>query len=152
MVSLISVGIAVGGVVAGQLSRKLSDNAVVQIGMWGVIAMCFLLSITIPGYGHLLGMVGTIPVLALLGAAAAFFAIPIQVFLQARPPEELKGRMIAVMNQANFFAIVMSGVVYLILDQIVNIADWPRSTIFAAMGLMFLPVAILYQMDSSELE
>lgn len=150
MVSLISVGIAVGGVVAGQLSGKLSDNTVVQIGMWSVVVLCLLMSITIPGYGHVLGQAGTIPVLILLGAAAAFFAIPIQVFLQARPPEALKGRMIAVMNQANFFAIVMSGIVYLVLDKLVDFADLPRSTIFAAMGLMFLPVAILYRLDSSD--
>lgn len=150
MVSLISIGIAVGGVVAGQLSRKVSDDTVVKIGTWGTVVMCFLLSISIPGHGHLLGLAGSIPVLMLLGAAAAFFAIPIQVFLQARPPEALKGRMIAVMNQANFFAIVISGAVYMLLDKVIEVADLPRSLIFAAMGLLFLPVAIFYRLDSAE--
>jgi acyl-[acyl-carrier-protein]-phospholipid O-acyltransferase/long-chain-fatty-acid--[acyl-carrier-protein] ligase len=145
MVSLISVGIAVGGAVAGALSRKLSDKVVIQIGMWGVVAFCAVLAISLPGGRHLLGFGGSIPVLMLLGASAAFFAIPIQVFLQARPPEELKGRMIAVMNQANFFAIVMSGVLYQILNSILTSADLPRSTVFGAMAVLFLPVAIFYR-------
>ena len=150
MVSLISVGIAAGGVTAGWLCRRLSDPAVIRIGSWGVISFCGILSVTIPGRGHLLGFGGSIPMLMLLGAAAAFFAIPIQVFLQARPPHELKGRMIAVMNQANFFAIVMSGVVYIVLDAIIGWADWPRSAVFAAMGLLFLPVALFFKLDPSE--
>ena len=147
MVSLISVGIAAGGVAAGWLSRRASANVVIRIGMGGVVVCCALLSISIPDRGHLLGFAGSVPVLMLLGASAAFFAIPIQVFLQARPPEELKGQMIAVMNQANFLAIVISGAVYILLDQLINAVDGPRSAVFAAMALLFLPVALLYRMD-----
>lgn len=149
MVSLISVGIAAGGAAAGSLSRRMSDGVIIRIGMVGVVAFCLLISITLPGGRHLLGFAGGIPVLMMLGASAAFFAIPIQVFLQARPPEALKGRMIAVMNQANFFAIVLSGVVYILLDLLINATGLPRSALFAAMGLMFLPVAILYRLDES---
>lgn len=156
LVALISVGIAMGGLIAGALTRKISDNFVIQIGMWGTVAFCALLAITLPGsedepgHGHLLGFAGCVPVLMLLGASAAFFAIPIQVFLQDRPPQELKGRMIAIMNQANFFAIVLSGAVYMLLDRTITAADWPRSYLFAAMALLFLPVAILYKLDSVE--
>lgn len=158
LVALISVGIAIGGAVAGALTRRLSGNFVIQIGMWGTVVFCTLLSITLPGgsespgQGHLLGFWGCIPVLMLLGASAAFFAIPIQVFLQSRPPDQLKGRMIAVMNQANFFAIVISGFVYSVLDRIITAADWPRSYLFAAMALLFLPVAILYKLAPDEEE
>lgn len=156
LVALISVGIAIGGLIAGSLTRKMSDNFVIQIGMWGTVLFCAVLSITLPGAeagpgnGHLLGFAGCVPVLMLLGASAAFFAIPIQVFLQDRPPHQLKGRMIAVMNQANFFAIVISGAVYMLLDRVITAADWPRSYLFAAMALLFLPVAILYKLDSKE--
>lgn len=157
LVALISVGIAVGGLIAGTLTRKMSDNFVIQIGMWGTVLFCALLSITLPGeraapdQGHLLGFAGIVPVLMLLGASAAFFAIPIQVFLQDRPPHQLKGRIIAVMNQANFFAIVLSGAVYMLLDRVITAADWPRSYLFAAMALLFLPVAIFYKLDSKEI-
>ncbi|MEM1225012.1 MAG: MFS transporter [Planctomycetota bacterium] len=149
MVSLISVGIAAGGAIAGILSRRFSGTVIIRLGMFGVVVFCLLLSITLPGGQHLLGFGGVIPVLMLLGASAAFFAIPIQVFLQDRPPEDLKGRMIAVMNQANFFAIVMSGVAYILIDQWINAMDWPRSTVFAVMALAFLPVAVFYRLDAA---
>lgn len=152
MVSLISVGIAFGGVAAGWLCRKKSDSLVIHIGTWGVVVFCSLLAVTLPGRGHLLGFAGSIPTLMLLGASAAFFAIPIQVFLQDRPPESLKGRMIAVMNQANFFAIVLSGALYMALDAIIRSADWPRSAVFAAMAVLFLPVALFFRLDASELD
>ncbi|TWU64917.1 MFS transporter [Crateriforma conspicua] len=150
MVSLISVGIAIGGVVAGWLTRKTSARTVLHIGCWGVVLFCVLLAITVPGRGHLLGFPGSIPALMLLGASAAFFAIPIQVFLQSRPPDELKGRMIAVMNQANFIAIVGSGVLYQIMDLVISQADLPRSSVFAAMAVLFVPVAIVYRLDDSD--
>jgi MFS family permease len=150
MVALISIGIAAGGALAGWLSRGGSGQKVLVIGMWGVVIWCGLLAITIPGQGHLLGLAGSVPVLVLLGAAAAFFAIPIQVFLQARPPDDLKGRMIAVMNQANFLAIVVSGVVYMLIDGLITAMGWPRSALFAAMAFIFLPVAILYRMEPDE--
>jgi MFS family permease len=158
MVALISIGIAVGGVTAGWLSRSAgssgggsADQRVIRWGMWGVVICCALLAITIPGMGLLVGVWGLPVVLILLGGAAAFFSIPIQVFLQARPPAELKGRMIAVMNQANFFAIVLSGAVYIVLDIFVTAQAWPRSAIFGAMTVMFLPVAIFFKLDSTSL-
>jgi len=150
MVALISVGIAVGGGLAGVISRRASEALVIRIGMWGVVLFSGLLAITIPGRGHLLGYAGTIPVLMLLGTSAALFAIPIQVFLQSRPPDALKGRMIAVMNQANFLAIVLAGALYQLLDALINAADWPRSAVFAAMAILFLPVAILYRLEPAE--
>ncbi len=150
MVALISIGIAVGGVAAGWLSRSGSDQRVISLGTWGVVICCALLAITLPGVGLLVGDFGLPLMLILLGAAAAFFAIPIQVFLQARPPAELKGRMIAVMNQANFFAIVMSGAIYMLLDQLIVAMDWPRSAVFAAMGILFLPVAIFFRLGAGD--
>ncbi len=108
LVSLISVGIAIGGAAAGSVTRRIGTGRVLRLGLFGMVVFCALMSIS-PGGKHLLGFAGSIPVLIALGASAAFFAIPIQVFLQDRPPENLKGRMIAVMNQTNFLAIVVSG-------------------------------------------
>jgi acyl-[acyl-carrier-protein]-phospholipid O-acyltransferase/long-chain-fatty-acid--[acyl-carrier-protein] ligase len=54
------------------------------------------------GQKLLLGLNATRITLLLLGISAAIYSIPLQVFLQDRPPDMLKGRMIATMNQANF--------------------------------------------------
>ena len=48
------------------------------------------------------------------------FAIPLQVFLQARPPDELKGRLIATQNFLNWIAIIFSGVIYFVFIKLVT--------------------------------
>ena len=149
LVSLISVGIAIGGAAAGWATRKIGTGRVLRLGLVGMVVFCAVMSVSIGGK-HLLGFNGSVPALIALGASAAFFAIPIQVFLQARPPENLKGRMIAVMNQANFLAIVVSGGLYMALDRAIHAADWPRSTLFAAMSVLFLPVAVFFRLDEAE--
>jgi acyl-[acyl-carrier-protein]-phospholipid O-acyltransferase/long-chain-fatty-acid--[acyl-carrier-protein] ligase len=145
MTATIGLGIAVGAVLAGRLSHGKVDFRLVQLGAWSLVALLLILSISLPGGRHGLGFSGSLPVLILLGAAAGFFAIPVQVFLQTRAPEGLKGRMIATMNVTNFIAIWLAGYCYDLGDAIVNRLDWPRSSIFGFMALMMLPVAIFYR-------
>lgn len=145
LAGVIAIGIAVGAMVAGKISNGKTDFRIVRAGMWGLVVWLLLLSISRAGGVHLLGFVGSLPVLILLGFSAGFFAIPLQVFIQSRPADDQKGQMIAVMNQANFIAILLSGVVYLGFDKLVDAQDWPRSYIFAMMALLVLPMAIFYR-------
>jgi acyl-[acyl-carrier-protein]-phospholipid O-acyltransferase/long-chain-fatty-acid--[acyl-carrier-protein] ligase len=190
MAAMIGLGIALGGVLAGRLSHGRANPRVARAGLWGIVAMLLLISISLPiddssrpktvtanevsspaggsevtsegvdvpasptgnasvadanrRYRHLLGFWGSLPALATLGIAAAMFAIPLQVFVQSRPPDDQKGRMIAVMNQANFLAILLSGVVYGLFDSLVVALGWPRSPIFAMMAVLVVPVLLLY--------
>jgi acyl-[acyl-carrier-protein]-phospholipid O-acyltransferase/long-chain-fatty-acid--[acyl-carrier-protein] ligase len=57
--------------------------------------------------------------------------------------------MIAVMNQANFIAILLSGVIYSLFDRWVKAQAWPRSYIFAMMAMLILPMAIFYRPKNS---
>jgi len=144
LAAIIGLGIAVGAVIAGRLSHGRADFRIVRVGLWGIVACLLPLSLA-PGGAHLLGFQGSLLVLALLGMAAGFFAIPVQVFIQSRPPKEQKGRMIAVMNLVNFIAILCSGILYGLFDWIVEDRGWPRSTIFAMMAAIVLPLAVLYR-------
>ena len=141
---MIAVGIAAGAVIAGKLSRGKVDFRFVRLGSWGIVGCAGMMSISTQ-QGQILGYAGSLIVLILLGASAGFFAIPVQVFIQIRPPEGLKGRTIALMNQVNFIAIMISGFVYMGFDKIVNTMDWQRSTMFAMTALVMLPVAIFYR-------
>ncbi len=169
MTAMIGLGIAVGAVMAGRLCGGKANARVIRIGLWGIVVTLALISISYPiepsvdtaqsavvaddlssepakaTYRHWLGFRGTLIVLALLGMSAGFFAIPLQVFIQSRPPDEHKGRMIAIMNQANFIAIMLSGFVYGLFSQIVDTMDWPRSPIFGMMAALILPVLLLYR-------
>ncbi len=145
MTAAIGLGIAAGAVIAGRISRGKADFRLTRFGAWGIFASLLLLAVTRPGGIHLLGFAGSLPVLALLGMCAGFFAIPLQVFIQSRPPDDQKGRMIAVMNLTNFVAILLSGVLYWLFDRGVDHFGTPRSTIFGLMALLILPVAFLYR-------
>ena len=146
LTAIIGLGIALGAVIAGKLCRGRANPRVVKIGAWGLFLLFVLMSVSRPGGIHLLGYAGSLVALVLTGIAAGFFAIPVQVLIQARPPDGLKGRMIAVMNQTNFLAIMLSGFVYYAFDWIVEGMGWPRSTIFAMMAVLLLPVAVFYRL------
>ena len=146
MTAIIGLGIALGAVIAGGLCRGRANPRVVKAGVWGLLVLFLVLSISLPGGVHLLGYGGSLVALVLTGVAAGFFAIPVQVLIQARPPDGLKGRMIAVMNQTNFVAILLSGVVYYLFDWMAGGLGWPRSSIFAMMAVLLLPVAVLYRL------
>jgi acyl-[acyl-carrier-protein]-phospholipid O-acyltransferase/long-chain-fatty-acid--[acyl-carrier-protein] ligase len=137
MLLLLSISIPRRDTTGAELSRSRLDPLATAVGGSNV-------ALVNDSYQHLLGYWGSLPALAMLGIAAALFAIPLQVFVQSRPPEDQKGRMIAVMNQANFLAILLSGVVYGIFDAVVVALGWPRSPIFAMMAGLVLPVLLFY--------
>jgi acyl-[acyl-carrier-protein]-phospholipid O-acyltransferase/long-chain-fatty-acid--[acyl-carrier-protein] ligase len=145
MTAIIGLGIAMGAVLAGRMCHGRPNNRVVKCGAWGIFIFLLVISISLPGGSHLLGFQGSLVVLVILGISAGLFAIPVQVFIQTEPPPGQKGRMIAVMNQANFIAIVMAGVIYTAFDKIVVSMVWPRSVIFAMMAVLILPVAVWYR-------
>lgn len=144
LVAMIAIGIAAGAVIAGKLSQGKVDFRFVRLGSWGIAGCAGMMSISTQ-QGQILGYSGSLIMLMLLGASAGFFAIPVQVFIQTRPPEGLKGRTIALMNQMNFIAIMISGFVYTGFDKIVIAMDWQRSTMFAMTAMVMLPVAIFYK-------
>lgn len=146
MAGLIAIGIAGGAAIAGQFSHGRIEFNLVRIGSWGILAMLVLLAI--PGFGdrpHLLGFYGSLPALLLLGAFTGMFVIPIQVFLQERPPKGQKGRTIAVMNLANFGAILLSAVIYQSFEWLLDAAGLPRSTTFLLMAFFMLPVVLWFR-------
>ncbi|MDX1930102.1 MAG: MFS transporter [Pirellulaceae bacterium] len=150
MTACIGIGIACGSVLAGRFSKGTANPSVVRWGICGIFSALVLMSVCLPSHQsgmplHMLGYRGSLVALVILGGAAGLFAIPLQVFLQSRPPENQKGRMIAAMNLANYIAILLSGVTYGLLDAIVIEFDFPRSAIFGFMSLLMLPLLLWYK-------
>ena len=94
-------------------------------------------------WGALLGLITT-------GMAAAVFIIPLQVFLQKRPPAELKGRMIGTMNFANFIGILIAGPLYQAFLVLASFLGWPVSSVFWMLAVLLLPIAFVYRLPSNE--
>jgi acyl-[acyl-carrier-protein]-phospholipid O-acyltransferase/long-chain-fatty-acid--[acyl-carrier-protein] ligase len=108
-----------------------------------------------PGIGESrqwLGFYASIPVMLLLGISTGLFAVPLQVFMQSRPPKDKKGRMIAVMNQANWIGVLISAGLYWALSKLVERSDWPRCTMFLFIAAMTLPIALFYHPKHDEID
>jgi len=141
----IGLGIAIGCVVGGYLSRGRVNRNVVMIGAAGLFVTMVMMSLRGGPHRHLLGYWGSIPTLIAMGAFTGMFIVPIQVSLQSRPPREQKGRMIATMNQCSWIGIILGALLYAACLGVFDKYGWPRNTMFAVTAVLMLPVAIFYR-------
>jgi MFS family permease len=148
LVGMIAIGIMIGAPIGGYLCRRMPSHRAVTIGLWGIVICLGLLGIW---NGQRLWLSANFArgVLLLLGVSAAIYSIPLQVFLQDRPPAQLKGRMIAMMNQANFLGMLIAGPIYQLFLLIGSSLGVPVSSVFWMLGVLVLPLAIIYRMGDS---
>lgn len=149
------LGIALGCAVAGWISGKRIDFRMVPWGCWGMVAGLLLLSLigwlgtgtkdTVPVLTVAAVTGGTRLLLAFMGIAAGVFTVPLQVFLQSRPPADQKGRVIGAMNLVNWIGILFSAEIYAGFDFLRELAQAPHSALFGATALLLLPVAVFYR-------
>ena len=164
MAACVGFGIAGGCVAAAYLSKSRVRFGLVRIGAAGVagvsaaVAACGWFDVAAGVYEVFL-----YPAMAVLGAFAGLFAVPLQVFLQDRPPKELKGRMIGAMNVCTWTGIVLSAGLYQVL--VWTVADGPVDApapgaadpdaayhwVFAAVAAVLAPVAVLFRPADAEL-
>lgn len=100
---------------------------------------------------HLLGYGGSQATLILLGFFTGLFALPVQVFLQSRPPKEFKGRVIGVMNLINWVAIILAATFFHEAQDRLAAAELPKYFIFGLASLVLLPIALFYRPADVEL-
>lgn len=147
LTACIGLGIALGCVIAGAASRHRVDFRLVTIGSWGMFAaFCALTALprlSIAGWTAREYGFAAAPLLVLLGVSAGLYAVPLQVFLQSRPPADQKGRMIGTMNLFTWIGILFSAVTYRICTMIfgTQAIAWT----FLVLGAIILPVALFYR-------
>jgi acyl-[acyl-carrier-protein]-phospholipid O-acyltransferase/long-chain-fatty-acid--[acyl-carrier-protein] ligase len=139
------VGIGAGSLLAPLLSkgekwyRVLVPSAIVMaIAMLAVTAVPY-----IPSFTQKAVVIGA---LAVLGIAGGIFCIPVTSFIQVRPAPQMKGRMIATSNFADFLGILLSGAVFYIFNRL-NIMP---SVCFAIEAVMTIAVAVWLFMTMRE--
>ncbi len=156
LAACMGLGIASGCGIAGKFSRGRIRFGLVTLGSWLMSAMLVtltLVAVAAQSKSLPVSVLEWIARVALvgLGASAGLFVVPLQVVLQASPPEELKGRMIGTMNLANWIGILLSALfvgIFAKLLPLVEQAGLPKpmpSSIFAVLALMVVPVALFYR-------
>ena len=151
LVASMAIGITVGCLLAGTLSAGQFSSRLVRYGLWGILVCLGLLAIPGGPHGQWLGKNGSLLVLVLLGMFAGIFAVPLQVFLQSRPPPDQKGRMIAAMNFANWVAILLASLIYSGGILALNALGANSSNMFALTAVLIAPVAWWYRPQSEKL-
>lgn len=164
LAGIIGLGIALGCALGGLISGGRVNFTLIRVGSFGILVCLILMAIPADGDMSLLrddegkltrlpslgestqwlGFWGSLPTLLVLGISTGLFAVPLQVFLQSRPPADKKGRMIAVMNQANWIGVLLSAGLYQVLAWLIEHQGWPRSTMFYFIAALMLPVAMFY--------
>ncbi|HXN71148.1 MAG TPA: MFS transporter [Candidatus Acidoferrales bacterium] len=136
----VGIGIGLGSLAAGYLSRGKIEMGLIPIGALGMTIFGALLYFSRPAHAlagwlnaaafhqgsHLAAKAGAlivaavrlrIPDLSLLGFFGGFFAVPLNAMIQHRPRPEQKGGVIAVANLLSFVGVFLAaGAYYLFSD------------------------------------
>jgi MFS family permease len=144
----LAIGIIIGSVFAIVVFKQIRPGSQVLLGTIGMFITLVLLGFWKPGGAHLLGYWGALIGLITTGLFAAVFIVPIQVFMQSRPPAETKGRMIGTMNFANFVGILIAGPLYQLFLVIATSIGWPVSSIFWMLAVLLIPIAIRFRLPT----
>lgn len=106
----VGVGIGVGSLVAGYLSRGKIETRLIPIGAVGMTLFGFLVS------RHHLGVWPVRADLCLLGFFGGFYAVPLNALIQHRPSLEIRGGVIAAANLLSFVGVFLAAGVYFALS------------------------------------
>lgn len=88
------VGMAIGAILVGQFGQRFSRA---QLSLYGSVGMAAVLATVSFFTQHLFP---TLPLLVLLGACAAIVGVPMQTAIQEETPEEMRGKVFGLQNNA----------------------------------------------------
>lgn len=145
LVSIVSIGIAVGSIWGAVASKGAFRPQLLRIGGIGLAISLVVISLYKPGNQHLIGFWGSCICLVFMGGFTGLFAVPLQVFLQARPPAELKGRMIAAQNWLQWLGIMLAGAVYEGTSPRLEKIGFPPCIAFLVPAIFMGAVAVAYR-------
>jgi acyl-[acyl-carrier-protein]-phospholipid O-acyltransferase/long-chain-fatty-acid--[acyl-carrier-protein] ligase len=129
----VGIGIGVGSVFAGYLSRGKIETRLVSVGAVGMTLFGFLVSL------HHLGIWPVRADLCLLGFFGGFYAVPLNALIQHRPRLETRGGVIAAANLFSFVGVFLAAGVYFASSSGAHLD--PRE-IFLAGAVMSLVAAV----------
>ena len=175
MVVAIGIGIAGGCAVTGYFGKGGNGRRWVMAGAW---LLCFtLLLVALLGSGRLGVPASTRIVdanfstallradglewglrlsMILLGGAAGMFVVPVQVYLQQAPPDDMKGRLLGVQNLFTWIGILLSAAYVGIGGMLLNLLFGPTGdaqyqwVIFVSLAAFMLPICLFYRLPEVE--
>jgi MFS family permease len=136
-------GVATGGLLCGRLAsggrwfRVLAPAAIVLAAAMGLMGLMPYVNPDAKLCGAGLRTIFAAALLVGAGLAGGVLLVPLESFIQARPPPDRKGQFIAAANCAAFCGMMLSGGAFVLLEKCL-----PATAAFAAMGLPTLAVGL----------
>jgi acyl-[acyl-carrier-protein]-phospholipid O-acyltransferase / long-chain-fatty-acid--[acyl-carrier-protein] ligase len=127
LLAAMALGIGIGSLLAGYLSRGKIETGLVPFGFFGMTLSGILLAV--PG----LPVAGIFVFLFLLGIFAGFFDVPLAAMLQQRSGASVKGGMIATSNFVTFSAMMVAAGLFWFLF---NKVAMPPKQIFLVIAVL----------------
>ena len=141
----LALGIAAGCSAAGFVSKGKVNFRLTIGGACGIVFCLILLWLIGIGPANQRGQEGVVRGLLIgLGISTGFYSLPLQVFIQSRPPQDLKGRVLGVVNLLQWIWIFAAGLFYGVCRWVSEELGWPISATFLATAIVILPVALFY--------
>ncbi len=138
----VGIGIGMGSLAAGYLSRGKIEYRLVPIGAIGMTIFGFLVS------RHGLSIWPVRLDLCMLGFFGGFYAVPLNALIQHRPKREEKGGVIAAANLLSFVGVFLAAGIYFVFS---SVAHFHPGKIFLAGAIMTLAATFhaLFRMPNS---
>jgi acyl-[acyl-carrier-protein]-phospholipid O-acyltransferase/long-chain-fatty-acid--[acyl-carrier-protein] ligase len=141
MVGIELVGIGVGSILSPVFAQGkrwyrglVPSGLLMAAGMFAVAVVPYL-----PGQACKPAVAGA---LMLIGIGGGVFCIPVTSFVQIRPSAEIKGKIIAASNLADFTGILVAGGVYYVFDRLCI----KPTSYFALEALMVMAIVLWLMM------
>lgn len=99
---LTALGIGTGSVLAGKISGKEVELALVPLGGIGLTVGCFFLDY----FSTDVSMV--VPMVIILGMFGGIYVIPLDSYIQTASPKEYRGQVVAAGNFLSFFGVLLA--------------------------------------------
>ncbi|MBV9406430.1 MAG: MFS transporter, partial [Acidobacteriaceae bacterium] len=124
LVTALAVGIGLGSITAGWVSRKHIELGLVPVGSLALGVFSIALSLT---YSYNWAAVWLLAV----GFSGGLFFVPLNAFLQERADEREKGRMLATNNFVNTLGMILASALLWLLHDLLH---WRAASIIGAIG------------------
>jgi acyl-[acyl-carrier-protein]-phospholipid O-acyltransferase/long-chain-fatty-acid--[acyl-carrier-protein] ligase len=126
----VGIGIGVGSLIAGYLSRGKIETRLVPVGALGMTLFGFLVS------RHGLGIWSVRADLCMLGFFGGFYAVPLNALIQHCPAREKRGGVIAAANLFSFVGVFLAAGIYFGLSSVAHFN--PQEIFFAGAVMTFV--------------
>ncbi len=139
LLGMLALGVGVGNVFAGVISKGRIELALIPLGAIGLGVSHVLLFLVPAGNGTPWNFeyFMTAGCLVLLGFSGGVYDVPLQSYLQYKSPEQSRGSIFAATNFLTFVGTIGATGVYVLLGGVFKI---PSQTIFLLVGVVFVPL------------